>query len=493
MKTVFKEHVLSGLLYFSSGIFLVLLFFMALDSSIWVDEAYTMGIVKYSIPELIQVTAQDVHPPLYYIIVKLVLSVIRVEDLYTKVIVARMVSLLPYVGMWVLSLTYIRKYFGELAGSLFSLCLMAAPQMIANALEIRMYSWALCFLIVAFLAIHRLIVLQKKDILGYVVLGTAVLCAFYTHYFAAIAAAVLLLFYFIMILFYDKKQLLSFFVMCVIDAILYFPWILVAFGQIQDIRQDYWIAPIDRAALLRYFWYAFRIEENLPAKIAGGVLILASLIGVVVAIYNRQRREYLLALAAMMVMPLTVLAGVLASFLLRPVFVERYMIPAFGCFWLGFAYLISHFRKKNYLWIIICILFLGLGIRQYVVNFDLSRENRIEMQTTRELFENMGQEDMIVHASLNTEIPAAFYCPNSTQYIMAESSTLRIDQIVFDNVENVMTPEDMKNNMEKKNIWCFVYPNEDTLSEEWRLMLKGGKYVGEYVLDWCKFQVYAWN
>ena len=77
--------------------------------------------------------------------------------------------------------------------------------------------------------------------------------------------------------------------------------------------------------------------------------------------------------------------------------------------------------------------------------------------------------------------------------MMKETSTLKIDQIIFDNVENEMDPEGIKKILEKKTVWCFIYPNEEILDEEWKMMLAEGKYRGEYKLDWCKFQVYSWN
>lgn len=494
MKIFVKEHWRSVLLYCISGIMLLLLFYMAVDTSIWVDEAYTMGIIRYSIPELISVTAQDVHPPLYYIIVKLVFLLIGIEDVYAGVIVARIISLVPYVIMWIMSITYIRRQFGELTGSLFSLCLVTAPQMIAIGLEIRMYSWAMLFLLVAFLAIYRLVLVGKREISTYIILGSAVLCAFYTHYFAAIAAAAILAVYLVFILLYDRRQFYPFSIMCAVDAVLYFPWIVVAFGQIQDVSQEYWIAPIDRAALIRYFWYAFRMDDSQVGKIAGTLFVAVSLVCVGIVINNRKQKECLLAFGAMAVMPLTVAAGIAASLLLRPVFVERYMIPTFACFWLGFVFLVSKCGKKQYVFTGISVLFLGIGILQYGMNLTNVLENREEMVATEELFSSMGRDDIIVHTNLNTEIPAAYYCGESTQYMVEESSTLKIDQIVFDNVENTIEPDEIKNLVtEGKKVWCFIYPDITIMDEEWQQLTKQGQYMGDYVLDWCEFQVYAWN
>ena len=494
MRIVMKEHWRSILLYCVSGIMLILLFYMAVDSSTWVDEAYTMGIIRYSIPELISVTAQDVHPPLYYIIVKLIFICTGIEDIYLGVIVARIVSLVPFAIMWILSITYIRRFFGELTGSLFSLCLVTAPQMIATGLEIRMYSWAMLFLLVAFLAVCRLVLVGRREIGTFLVLGSAVLCAFYTHYFAAIAVAILLAIYMVFILIYDRKQLAPFLLMCAVDAILYFPWIMVAFSQIRQVSQDYWIAPIDRTTLIRYFWYAFRIDDSQFGKNVGIILVAVSVLTIGIVIRNRKQKDCLLAFGAMAVMPLTVAAGVVASFLLRPVFVERYLIPTLACFWLGFIFLISKCGRKQYLFTGISVLFLCIGILQYGSNLSDVIENKDEMSVAKELFTSMGNDDIIVHTNLNTEIPVAYYCGESMQYMVEESSTLRIDQIVFNNIKNTCSPEEIGDFLrDGRQVWCLVYPDISILTDEWQQMIEQGEYIGDYFLDWCQFEVYMWN
>lgn len=37
---------------------------------IWYDEAYTFGLIRHSYREICFITAADVHPPLYYILLK---------------------------------------------------------------------------------------------------------------------------------------------------------------------------------------------------------------------------------------------------------------------------------------------------------------------------------------------------------------------------------------------------------------------------------------
>lgn len=488
-----KENLWNRLLFACSTLAFPVLIYLSLEASVWVDEAYTMGIVQYSIRDLIQVTAQDVHPPLYYIFVKIVLVLFGIKDSYLSIMVARVVSLIPFAVMWLIGVRVIRKWFGEAVGGLFCVCLLFAPKMLETALEIRMYSWAILFLLVTYLAVYRLALSEKTEAVTFVILGISVLCAFYTHYFAAIGAAVILAICFLFLLAYNRRQILPFLVMSVIDAVFYLPWLMVIAAQIARVGQGYWIAPINRDSLIRYMWYAFRMEENQAGSITGSILILAALACLLLVIRD-PKKENLLMLGAMSVMPLTTASGVLLSVLFRPIFVERYMLPTLACFWLGFAYFIAQWGRKKHLWIVISILLLGIGVYQYEKNIHIAAENRGNMEKVQDLFEQMGKDDLVIHTSLNTQIPSAYYGGESTHYTVEESSTLRIDQIVFDNVREVMTVQELKKYVEEgKRVWCFEYPESYFVDEAWMEILNEGHRIGKYALDWCEFQVYMWD
>ena len=45
----------------------------------------------------------------------------------------------------------------------------------------------------------------------------------------------------------------------------------------------------------------------------------------------------------------TALVGIAVSFLMRPVFIYRDMLPSMGCFWFGFVSLLSRQKKKRVL------------------------------------------------------------------------------------------------------------------------------------------------
>lgn len=52
-------------------LFLLMGILTCFNDTIWVDEAFSVELVKHSFVDIIKLDATDVHPPLYYLIYKL--------------------------------------------------------------------------------------------------------------------------------------------------------------------------------------------------------------------------------------------------------------------------------------------------------------------------------------------------------------------------------------------------------------------------------------
>lgn len=103
------------------------------------DEAYTIQMItKYSFGEMIQVTAQDIHPPLYYLLVRLFSIVLG-----TSVFALKMVSVFFTGCVMLLGITKVRRYWGLETAFLFNLVIGLGPQFLFYAQNIRMYSLSL--------------------------------------------------------------------------------------------------------------------------------------------------------------------------------------------------------------------------------------------------------------------------------------------------------------------------------------------------------------
>ena len=130
---------------------------LCFSNDIWYDELFTVGMVEHSYGELVRFTAADVHPPLYYCMVKLFADLCKLlAPGVGTVIPAKLVSTLPYFILLLYAVTFTRKRFGMFAGGMFLFCVTAMPQLSAYTVEVRMYGWAMFFVTAAFLHAYAL-------------------------------------------------------------------------------------------------------------------------------------------------------------------------------------------------------------------------------------------------------------------------------------------------------------------------------------------------
>lgn len=141
-----------GVLFLFLGIlsFFVCLL-QAFGQDIWFDEVFSVNFIQHSYREIAALTGKDVHPPLYYWYLKLFHDIGKVlVPAASSIVLCKLASMLPFVGIFVYTLTAIRKNFGLHVAGLFWFLIMTMPQISNYTVEIRMYSLALFFITAAF-------------------------------------------------------------------------------------------------------------------------------------------------------------------------------------------------------------------------------------------------------------------------------------------------------------------------------------------------------
>lgn len=141
-----------GVLFLFLGIlsFFVCLL-QAFGQDIWFDEVFSVNFIQHSYKEIAALTGKDVHPPLYYWYLKLFHDIGKVlVPAASSIVLCKLASMLPFVGIFVYTLTAIRKNFGLHIAGLFWFLIMTMPQISNYTVEIRMYSLALFFITAAF-------------------------------------------------------------------------------------------------------------------------------------------------------------------------------------------------------------------------------------------------------------------------------------------------------------------------------------------------------
>lgn len=110
--------------------------------------------------------------------------------------------------------------------------------------------------------------------------------------------------------------------------------------------------------------------------------------------------------------------GFAASFLIRPIFVYRYMIPAVGCFWLGFALCLNDLLGRNTFpraaGIALTIFVVIVGLRDYRA-FMGEEEYKIRLMTeTEEALALIGPQDSVVYNFDQVQAVTGYYLPETT-------------------------------------------------------------------------------
>lgn len=168
---LFVEGILSSILLIS----------VCFNNNIWWDEAYTYDMaVNYGWKEIIMRTARDVHPPLYYFLVKLAVILFG-----NKLFVLKMVSVSACIAIMALGMTKVYKRFGYKTSCLLLFLSCFAPQMAVYGVQLRMYSWASFFVLAS--AIYGYEALSENKKCDWVLFVLFSLGGGYTLYFAFIS------------------------------------------------------------------------------------------------------------------------------------------------------------------------------------------------------------------------------------------------------------------------------------------------------------------
>lgn len=313
---------------------------LCLSTHIWVDEAYTINFIAPSYSEMMKLLAEDVHPPLYYLIVKSIYSVAHlVYSPANDFFIQKAVSLIPHIMFVLMGYILIRRQWGMVAGSTFALASVGMLPVIHYGTEMRMYSWATLFVTCAYVGTFYI---TKRNLLRYwflfLVFST---CAAYTHYFAAVAVIPAYAY----LLFATYKKPLRWFIFSLLAVLLYTPWLPILIRQVATVKECYWIKPIHYETIVLF------IEYTMPRLSAlTGILFLGYGVQIVIQKWRTGKRNFsvtLFGFCCICVPYFVIIFGVTVSLILRPIIYDRYISVASDCLWLGLSILLIR-NDKSY-------------------------------------------------------------------------------------------------------------------------------------------------
>ncbi|TMT01286.1 glycosyltransferase family 39 protein [Apilactobacillus kunkeei] len=331
MKVFVKKHINC-----LSICFLILISVAYMKLWFSVDENFSLNLVNYNFKDLLYWDSIDVHPPLYYIFLKVFLSPFH-GDFIQKMILSRVFSLITSL----IAFVYIKKiinYFEIKIKWGFSLALfLIIPNVIgidnmnlSTLMNIRMYSMASMFVAMTFYYLLRFKTFHRINnlILTYI----SAVCASYTHYYSAFMVGILLISY--LIVFFRSKEykksiyilICGFFVM-----LSYVPWVL--YGMTKQFRDLPYSQP----------FYKFALE----ALFAAGLIILFC--WPCVKLYRELSDTKKVDLLIIIYTNLIVLGTTsLYSLIKDPIFLFRYIYPSLIIIELiSYSYCFNKISKKD--------------------------------------------------------------------------------------------------------------------------------------------------
>ena len=490
------DDKLGFFLYVLSILILLIFIFTAINQSIWIDEVYSLNIVKNSFSVMIDTTAGDVHPPLYYAILKSVLKLFSVLGIsFSEIIVGKFVSLIPLILLLIFSTIKLRRELGWLVTGIFSIAIVTMPQMMAYGIEIRMYSWAMFFVTMSFFYAYTITKynidsnntkkLNKKRLLNWGLLTIFAVLGAYTHYFVVISIAVVYFMLLVWLFFKNKKEIKFYLISVIMCILLYLPWIFIVIDQFTRFGGTlWWIPPITLERILNQVMYIVAPSDGIIYSILGAVLFVSILLFLIYYFVKNRSSENIFLYFGVLVFVGTLLIIVIESLLVKPSLVSRYLIPSLGCFWLGFSIILSQIRithsKIFYALLIIFLIIGGVNAESFISS---QHQKEISHNEYISILGDISKKDLIIHNNFFTQqLTGRYFFKNSININFDNNILERYNKGVLVK-EEVNTTEKIEKYLDNnKTVWLFYDEREDTL-DELNIALSENGFGMEEVLD----------
>lgn len=382
--------------------------------TLWYDESYSAGVIKHSIPQIWSIVSGDVHPPLYYIMLKIFTVIFGTSEG-----ALRLLSVLGVLALAALGAGPVRRVFDKFTGMIYGFIVIIVPISLSMGQEARMYTWAAFFVTAA--ALYGYLAADKGKLSDFIKLGVFSVAAAYTHYYALMAVTIAnaLLFIYLIVRFISKKEKKEFFTYLAVASgavLVYTPWIAALLSQVSRTSKDFWITEVTSqviwGALILPFSAKFWTLATSHASFVGAAALI--LWGMVTAAVKR-RKEGFMSLFAVLVYSLTFVGGLVISEMIRPMFVERYILVVSGLFLLAFAYGISTFKSKASVYLTcIVLLVVSLPLTGLIVSKNFNGPMKEVMEYVNGSIES---DDIFLHTDEHTFGMFSYYYPDHKHYL----------------------------------------------------------------------------
>lgn len=454
---------------------IICLIFIALNLVIYIkfpflsiDEGYTKGIVNLPFFDMINATIDDVHPPLYYIIVMLFLKLAHIFHIPFSDYLMKLPSIIIYLIIIIISLTKIRKDYGLFNAGFFSLSLLIMSNFFTYFLTARMYSLAILFLLISFLLVKN--IYESNDLKSWILLSIFSVLGAYTHYFAAISSVVLYFLLFLWTIFYKdehfdfKGKFKNFIISVIVGIVLYIPWISPLFSQLHTVHDSFWVEQITLETLIKFFSYYLTILPDFSIQIVSCIILFAITLKVAIDFKRSKNTHDLYLLSGFLIFIGTITIGSILSLAMKPILYDRYLLPAIGVLWLAFSIALNKIKSNRIILSILLILII-IGSVNVLNEIDIIHneyDNTVKEDAFLESINN--DNSIILYDTDNHFIRTHYYLDNVFEKYASYSLNNHTNTLNYNkfhaNYDTFVIPNNI-NDFSDKDIYLLVFYKND--------------------------------
>ena len=315
--------------------FVTVALFNVYNASIWFDEAFGSYLIQFNFVDIARYTASDVHPPLYYWVLKGWSGLFGADEFGLRTL-----SIFFAAATIVVTFFLTRRLFGRKVALVSLLFLALSPMLIRYADEARMYTMAAFIVVSATYALVKAVKGKQKR--WWVLYGILVGLGMWTHYFTALVwlahwawrawathakGAAFKVWW---KRFFTKDWVLAH----VLAVGVYLPWLYFMAKQLTIVQASgFWIGAVSLDTPTNYLTNVFYYLDHGQTQNWLALVLIAIAVLVIVLIpkvykgFTRNEKSNFILISSIAWVPFILLF--LASLPpLRPSFVDSYLLPA---------------------------------------------------------------------------------------------------------------------------------------------------------------------
>ena len=362
---IFENRENVGKVFFIIGILMLLYMILSPLTKVFIhpDEFFTLGMIKFPFLDILTATAVDTHPPGHYYILKIFLTALDIAHInYNTLFVTKLVSILPYALILLVSFTKLKKEYGWFTSGVFVFLMGLTSGFFIQFLTVRMYNWGLFFLLMTFIYFKDII--NNSNIKSWVLFSLFSALVLYTQYFIGFSLALIYLCLLVYLFCFRqdnfKEERKKFIGSILLTILFYLPWIPKFIEQMTRKRAAHNIPPVDLNTIVNSCIYYLTGNDFFMIKI---LAIIFTIFLVILAIKKydfEPTSENYYILSGFFIFFGTLFISIFVSMIYEPILLSRYLTPVASVMCLSVSILIGKI-KKDKLFIISLIFIILFG------------------------------------------------------------------------------------------------------------------------------------